>query len=280
MTGTTAQDQGLLQYLPAIYRAGAGPETPVGVVVAAAEALLADVEDKLAEASRQLDVATAWDRPEQPSDFLGWLADWVALDYGRPAAEPGQRALPADADYRTLVRHALNIHARRGTRNGLQYMLEVFCGAEVELLEWAWPQGFAIGGTGLGLNSMLSGVGDRGTCLVAVWHTPHGGKQPTTRGIDWHETWLGVDGGPRRLVLTAIRHDAAGAGALDEEARRLRAFLDAELPVHVNCYLAFDAGPVAAPESLPVLVVGTSSELDGCFLEVVPARPEPPGGPR
>jgi phage tail-like protein len=61
-----------------------------------------------------------------PEDFLDWLADWVALELDE-GWTLSQR--------RQLIRHAVELHRRRGTRRGLAAHVRLLTGGEVELTD-------------------------------------------------------------------------------------------------------------------------------------------------
>ncbi len=88
---------------------------------------VAAFDDVLAPVFTTLDCLDAYFDPSvAPSDFVDWLAHWVAL----PLADewPAQRR-------RALVARAVELHGWRGTRRGLQALLEMVTGGRVEVFD-------------------------------------------------------------------------------------------------------------------------------------------------
>ncbi len=100
----------LREYLPAVYREDAISASFLERFLANLEGIHTLLEDRIAGAHALLDVRTA------PADALGWLAGWVgvALD---PAWDEDRRRL--------LIRHALEVFARRGTAGGIVVALRL-----------------------------------------------------------------------------------------------------------------------------------------------------------
>lgn len=59
-----------------------------------------------------------------PPDFLDWLADWVALELDESWTVEQRRE---------LIRHAVQLHRRRGTRRGVEAHVRLLTGGEVEV---------------------------------------------------------------------------------------------------------------------------------------------------
>jgi phage tail-like protein len=70
------------------------------------------------------------------SDFLTWLANWVALLLDEEWDEAKRRALIAEA---------VQLYRLRGTVSGLKRYLEIYTGYEPQIREWRWPGGMRIG---------------------------------------------------------------------------------------------------------------------------------------
>jgi phage tail-like protein len=70
------------------------------------------------------------------SDFLAWLANWVALLLDEEWDEVKRRALIAEA---------VQLYRLRGTVGGLKRYLEIYTGYEPQIREWRWPGGMRIG---------------------------------------------------------------------------------------------------------------------------------------
>lgn len=109
-----------LYYLPAIFRADDGEEF-IGRFLLAFEALLTGLADTkrpgLEETVGQLH--RYFDPEKTDEEFLPWLVSWVAL------------SLRADWDAQTkrrFIQEILPLYQKRGTKAGLQRMLEIYTG--------------------------------------------------------------------------------------------------------------------------------------------------------
>lgn len=99
--------------LPAVFRRGAVPGTPLDALLDVMEGLHAPAEDALATFDEKLDARRA------PEAFLPLLASWVGLDFAVTTG-PGR--------LRELIASAARLAAMRGTRRGLIELLEVATG--------------------------------------------------------------------------------------------------------------------------------------------------------
>jgi phage tail-like protein len=95
------------------------------------EAMFVDVESEIADLSRLFDADAV------PSDLLGWLAGWLALELDEDWDE---------AKKRELIRKAFELYSRRGTVEGLRESLRIFAGVDSIIEEpivnaawWALP---------------------------------------------------------------------------------------------------------------------------------------------
>jgi phage tail-like protein len=137
----------LLEYLPAIYR-----QSPY------LEKFLLPFEEVFfgswvspKDGGTQEGVAPVLDRIDAffdtvltPSDFLPWLAGWVALDLDEEWDE-GRR--------RQYIWEALDLYRWRGTVRGLTRFLEIYTGKKPQIRECRWPAGMQIG-----VASMIGGM--------------------------------------------------------------------------------------------------------------------------
>jgi phage tail-like protein len=115
-----------LDYLPAIYQ----QDPFLGQFLVPFDDVLAGFEDLLSDIDRYFAPALT------DSEFLPWLASWVAL------------ALDAewdDAKRRQLIGEAVELYRWRGTRYGLERYLEIYTELVPEIREWRWPGGMQIG---------------------------------------------------------------------------------------------------------------------------------------
>jgi phage tail-like protein len=76
---------------------------------------------------RQVDTTHAYINPQMtPSQFLPWLASWLNLTLDERLPEDRQRQ---------LLRAAVPLYRRRGTRQGLKDYLEIYTGGEAHIIE-------------------------------------------------------------------------------------------------------------------------------------------------
>lgn len=115
-----------LDYLPAIYQ-----EDPfLGQFLVPFDDVLAGFEDLLSDIDRYFAPALT------DSEFLPWLANWVALVLDEEWD---------DAKRRQLIGEAVELYRGRGTRYGLERYLEIYTERVPEIREWRWPGGMQIG---------------------------------------------------------------------------------------------------------------------------------------
>ncbi|MCX4552561.1 phage tail protein [Streptomyces sp. NBC_01387] len=104
---------------------------------------LAALDDVLAPVLLTIDNLPAHLDPRSaPDDFLGWLAQWVAVEPYEDSPLPQRRA---------AVRGAVSRHSRRGTLRGLADAVRLETGAEPEISEsggtvWSSHPGTALPG--------------------------------------------------------------------------------------------------------------------------------------
>ncbi len=86
--------------------------------------------------SQQIDQMDAYFDPDlTPSDFLPWLASWLGVTW--------DETLPEDRK-RNLLRVAISLYQRRGTRGALEDYLRIYTDGEVEIVEHR-AQNFVLG---------------------------------------------------------------------------------------------------------------------------------------
>ena len=149
-----------------------------------------------------------------PGDFLPWLASWMdlALDERLP-----------DERRRRLVRSAVPLYRKRGTRRGLQEYLEIYTGSAVQVIE------YRAANLRLGSEARL-GYG----VALGKGNVPH--------------------------TFTVVLHlppvDSAGGLGKDEVTRReterlrmIRALIDAEKPAHTAYDLRVEVTPANEVET-------------------------------
>jgi phage tail-like protein len=138
----------LLRQLPAIYQEAAAedPDSSLAPFLAALEAVLFDGagdHDGVAAIISGLPLLLSADTPREA--FLPWLATWVGL-----TLHPD---LPL-ATQRTLLRRAVPLYQRRGTRRGLQELLDVVTAGAARVVE---PEsaGFRVGDARVGSTTRI-----------------------------------------------------------------------------------------------------------------------------
>lgn len=109
-----------LRYLPAIFHA----EPFVGRFLRAFEAVLSGLPDGGRRGFEETiaTVHTYFDPQQTDEEFLPWLANWVALSL-RADWEPATK--------REFIRQVVPLYKLRGTKAGLQRMLEIYTGQKV-----------------------------------------------------------------------------------------------------------------------------------------------------
>jgi phage tail-like protein len=125
--GLTLRSERLLDYLPGIYHTDF-----VARFLGIFESILVPVEWTVDNFDLFLSAGTA------PAAFLPWLANWYTISFDATWSEAQRRALLAAAPA---------IYARRGTRWALARVLEIYTGAEPEIVEFddeADPFTFAV----------------------------------------------------------------------------------------------------------------------------------------
>ena len=111
----------------------------------------------------QIDNVSGYFNPAlTPPDFLRWLASWFDLALNERLPEERQRQ---------LVREAVPLYRRRGTRQGLQQYLEIYTGGEVYIVEQR-AENFRLGtGARLGPGIAL-GRDNRPHTFAVMLHLP------------------------------------------------------------------------------------------------------------
>ncbi len=109
-----------LRYLPAVYQEDEAGRDFLERFLALFETLFDDIERTIDRLPRLFDPAAT------PSGFVRWLAAWLAL--APDEAWPEERL-------RALLRRAPELYRRRGTRTGLQDLIELFTGRRPLIVE-------------------------------------------------------------------------------------------------------------------------------------------------
>lgn len=118
--GMTIHSQQLIKYLPAIYQTDF-----VSRFLGLFESILTPIQWNVDNFDMFLDPGTT------PIGFMPWLAAWYEISFDVTWTESQRRALLKEA-------HA--IYARRGTRWALTRLIEIYTGAQPEIIEFSDPK--------------------------------------------------------------------------------------------------------------------------------------------
>ncbi len=188
------------RYLPAIYHEDAEqPESPLYTILHVLEDIFGGIEIIIDHIEQYFDVKhTPAGMNKGKKDFLSWLAQWVAMEPEQDWSERKRRY---------VVKHAVDIYTLRGTVTGLNYILALYFGIEVETREWTWPQGMQIGVRNtIGWDTVLHERPNLNFCFVIIWKAPP----------DENE--------------------------LIHKIKKIRARIDREKPAHTKCYFHVKPG--------------------------------------
>ncbi|MBD5451184.1 MAG: hypothetical protein HDR25_00945 [Lachnospiraceae bacterium] len=116
-----AGNRSFLSYLPTIYQTG-GREDFLGRFLGMFEAVYQDLDERIADSTKQLDPMTA--EPE----FLRWLAKWVGISNAHLWQEKRLRLLLDGIVRKNLI---------RGTREYTEHMISTFTGERPFILEYS-----------------------------------------------------------------------------------------------------------------------------------------------
>jgi len=123
--------RGYLQHLPALYRrSDAIGHNVVRDMCFLFEHMFGQIERKIDEN------ALYYDPHSTPSEFITWLASWIAFTVDMDWPEPRKRA---------LIKRAVDLYRIRGTKRALALFLKLFTGYEPDIDENVWPfKGFRV----------------------------------------------------------------------------------------------------------------------------------------
>ena len=114
-----------LRYLPAVYQEDEASRDFLERFLSLFETFFTDTEEKIEHIVRYFDVDAT------PSDFLPWLARWLAL-----AADDNW----TEAQLRELIGQAPDLYRKRGTRAGIEKIIEIFTGDRPLIMEYFQPE--------------------------------------------------------------------------------------------------------------------------------------------
>jgi phage tail-like protein len=112
-----------LRYLPAIYQQQERSRDFLERFLSIFETLLGGLESDISQVVRYFDA----DASVTEGDFLRWLASWFAISVDNNWDDERVRA---------LIKRAPSLYKKRGTREGLEEMIEIYTGGKPIIVEW------------------------------------------------------------------------------------------------------------------------------------------------
>ena len=210
------------------------------------------LEDGFSGEIRALPESPVLDPVRDKSEWLRWLASWVALDFDedwlseKPStAGGGSEDKPGPQHFakaRRLIKNAVPLYRRRGTARGLAETIKEFYDWDVEILERSYPQGMELGSqSSIGLGTWLldEPVPDE-QFTVLITSTEANLRRLNSPGMGGagqlvESTLAGASSGRRVEWLLGgepeLRSEAVPVGAdLSASIHKLRELLDREKP--------------------------------------------------
>jgi hypothetical protein len=255
-----------LAHLPGIYEATAtdtfGLDGPLLAFIRVYEIITGGIDDEINSIAACFDPAITpshegpclpWgdprSKPTKP-DFLAWLGTWVGVDVNEVEGPPAY----LDARRRQLVKVAAVLWRHRGTPHALKAMLEAVYDVEVEIVEWAWPQGMRIEHSStIGIDTAFVPELDLNHSFAVVWIPPKEFATAVT-GAQLRVPLRRKDGKISRPLRAMSLTESApvSAPAFLSKVQRIRKMIDRERPAHTNCYLALGWEEIAAVAAEPM----------------------------
>ncbi len=204
-------------------------------------------------------------------DFLAWLGTWVGVDLAQ--VEAARTDVSLETRRRQLVKDAAVLWRHRGTPEGLKAILDAFYDVQVDIEEWAWPEGMRIEHSStIGINTVLVPDADVNRSFVVVWKTPEQFATVLSRS-EWRLPLRCRDGNPRRQVRAVMltEDEASRLGGIDQTVefsafqQKLSAAVKRERPAHTSCYLGLAGKDTVALFSFATgMQIGVSSTIGAC----------------
>ena len=155
----THDEDGWIQFLPALYRRDETSRVFLERALAAFESVLDEDESLIDALPRHFDAFGVPDVGDRPT-WLDWLADWV---------DAGLSETWNDATRRQVTADAFRMHARRGTIESLRRLVRLSTGATPFIEESFVPGLWSLGASGrLGVSTMLADASPDGAVLGAT----------------------------------------------------------------------------------------------------------------
>lgn len=259
----------LLKQLPAVYyEYGSAQGEPIRALLSVMQFYINSVEEAIDELPVYFNPDSApLPVSSQDSNFLSWLAQWVAFvveeDWIKPSTthEVDEQV---EKRLRYLVKNAAALYQMRGTPEGLCIMLSAFYDMNVKLIEWAWPQGMEIGThSSIGLDSCILDKPDRLQTFVMLWQPSEEERKYVEPLANWLELTYQEDQGGGDYLLTGVYNSALPpTDPVKRKLMKILQFIRKERPIHTYCYVAMEKPPqeLVAKSSL-ALVVGVESTI-------------------
>lgn len=188
----------LARYLPAIYQPEAEKELgPLWALLLLMEDNFDSISSTIDEIDKYFDIRRApAGNQDGTRDFVTWLGSWIGLIPQKQWSEQKKR-------YALSI--AVDLHRCRGTIDGLKYMIALFFGIDVELEEWAWPDGMQIDVKNtIAVDTCIDDRYNINFCFKVTW-------RPT-------------------------QEDMADEFSFKQKLVDIRAMIDREKPTHTWCY--------------------------------------------
>lgn len=202
-----------LRYLPAVYQEDARSRDFLERFLSLFETFFAQTEGAISHLARYFDV----DSQLATGDFLRWLATWLSISEDKSWSEE---------QLRELIRRAPALYKQRGTRAGLEAMIEIFTGERPLVVEHFQTTGCA-----------QAPVAKRTTTAAAE---SEGQRVQSLEEI--LRNLYGTDPYCFCVLLKPYRTETNGGRKIvrrlsEEERKAVRRIVDAEKPAHTRAGL-------------------------------------------
>jgi phage tail-like protein len=194
-----------LRYLPAVYQEDKQSRDFLERFLSLFETFFSGTERRIAHLARYFDV----DSSLATGDFLSWLASWLSISEDKSWNEE---------QLRELVRRAPELYKQRGTREGLEAMIEIFTGERPLVVEHFQTTGCAQ--------------------AAAARRAADEGAGQKVRGLEEiYQSLYGTDPYCFCVLLKPYRAETRGEKKIirrlsEEEQKAVRRIVDAEKPAH------------------------------------------------
>lgn len=115
------QAQNWTRYLPELYQKEMGNDSFLDRYLAIFQSLYDDLGDQIRDIPEYLDPAMA------KKEVLEWMTDWLDIE------DP---YMWNESQLRFLLEHAMEFHAARGTKRGIELFVELYTGEKPFVIEW------------------------------------------------------------------------------------------------------------------------------------------------